>query len=77
MTWNLDEPDSDTWHVIPVNDHIEHEDHDCPCGTEVEIIPRDGLPDAYIYAHRALDGRELIERGETIPTEGPDDDGVG
>ena len=69
--------DDDNWHVIPINDWVEHEtSEDCPCGPQVEIILRDDEPDAHLYHHPALDGRELIEQGRTIPKEGVGD-GVG
>lgn len=63
--------DDDNWHTIPINDWIEHETtEDCPCGPQVEIITHDDAPDSHMYYHAALDGREIIERGETIPEEG-------
>lgn len=60
-------PDRDTRHVIPVNDLVDHEDvgDDCVCGPRVELIQRDGRPDAYVVVHHSLDGRERHEGGRT------------
>jgi len=46
-----------TWHVIPNNDWIEHEETTiCPCEPRVEIINGE-----MIIIHNALDQRELEE----------------
>jgi len=46
-----------TWHVIPNNDWIEHEETTtCPCEPRVEIINGE-----MIIIHNALDQRELKE----------------
>lgn len=48
------------WHVTPVKDLIDHEDHDCPCGPTVELVnTSDG--DSWIHTHHSLDGRERTE----------------
>lgn len=51
---------SDTIHVLPVNDLIEHEDEgeDCPCGPRVEAVFREDGSNGWIVVHNALDGRE-------------------
>lgn len=62
--------DDDSWHVIPVDDLVEHEtSEDCPCGPQVEIVMRVDAPDAHLYHHSALDGHELLEQGRAIPKE--------
>lgn len=49
-------------HVRPINDAIAHwESEDCPCGSSVEHIERDGGGDAWMYIHHSLDGREASE----------------
>lgn len=60
-------------HVLPVNDLIEHVEtgDDCPCGPQVELVQSMGVPDQYIIFHNSIDGRELAERGDTIPEETP------
>ena len=50
-----------TIHVIPINDLINHEDHDCICGPSVEHIPSDS-GDGWLITHHSLDGRENMER---------------
>ena len=46
------------YHVLPVNDLIEHEDEGdgCVCGPDVRFEPG-----GRIVVHHSLDGRELIE----------------
>lgn len=54
---------SETWHVLPNNDLIEHEDEtdNCPCGPTVEpVIAEDGSC-GWVITHHSLDGRELNE----------------
>lgn len=47
-------------HVVPLNDLIEHEDHGCVCGPDVEHLPSpDG--DGWVVTHHSLDGREQRE----------------
>jgi hypothetical protein len=53
---------SETVHVLPVNDLIEHEDvgTECVCGPRVEHVEgEDG--DGWLIVHNSLDGRELSE----------------
>ena len=60
---------ADTWHVMPVNDLIEHVDDDCPCGPTTHPVKRDDGSIGWVIIHHSLDGRELAERGEQIPKE--------
>lgn len=55
---------SDTYHVYPVADLIEHttEDDDCPCGPDLEAVPRDDGTHGWLTIHHSLDGREQAER---------------
>lgn len=49
-----------TYHVVPVNDLIEHERiEDCVCGPKLQLI-RTG-PDVWMISHNSLDGRERDE----------------
>jgi hypothetical protein len=48
-----------TIHVEPINDLIEHEDDDCPCGPDVEAVFRDDGSNGWLITHHSLDGREL------------------
>lgn len=48
-------------HVLPVNDLIEHEDNDCPCGPTTEAVFRDDGSNEWIIIHHSLDGREAHE----------------
>ena len=56
-------------HTMPVNDFTEHEYDDCPCAPEVVPVPRDDGSMGWAIHHHSLDGRELYERGESIPVE--------
>lgn len=48
------------FHCLPINDLREHEESaDCWCRPRVE-------EDGCAVIHNALDGRELIERGERL-----------
>lgn len=51
------------FHVLPVDDLIEHEDEggDCVCGATVEPVERDDGSMAWIVIHHSLDGRERFE----------------
>lgn len=62
---------SDTWHITPVNDYIEHEESgdDCVCHPTASPVKREDGSVAWIMMHHSLDGRELRERGQTIPVE--------
>lgn len=48
-----------TIHTVPVDDLIEHEDHDCPCGPTTEAVFRDDGSNGWLVVHNSLDGREL------------------
>lgn len=52
-----------TVHVLPVNDHIEHEDEgsNCPCGPDVEPVFDDDGACGWLISHHSLDGREANE----------------
>ena len=54
---------ADAWHVIPVNDIIEHEDtgDECPCGPRVDPVRREDGSVGWVIVHHSLDGRELTE----------------
>lgn len=54
---------SDTWHVFPVDDLVEHDrnSEDCVCGPELIPVERDDGSVAWIVSHHSLDGRELTE----------------
>lgn len=55
--------ETDTRHVVPVDDLIEHDtDTDsCICGPEITPVERDDGSIAWIVVHHSLDGRELNE----------------
>jgi hypothetical protein len=55
---------SDTIHVLPMNDLIEHEDvgDGCPCGPASRPIKRDDGSVGWVVTHNSLDGRELHEQ---------------
>jgi hypothetical protein len=53
------------YHVLPVNDLIEHDTRpDCICGPEISTEAEDVDPVTihFIFKHHALDGRERTER---------------
>ncbi|MGV0042014.1 hypothetical protein [Mycobacterium colombiense] len=54
---------SQTVHVLPNNDLIEHEDDgtDCPCGPTVEPVFDSEGSCGWLITHHSLDGRELDE----------------
>lgn len=57
-----------TFHVVPVNDLIEHDttgEQDCVCGPDVEPVERDDGSVAWLISHHSLDGREL-HRGSSV-----------
>ncbi|MDO8533521.1 MAG: hypothetical protein Q7S17_02105 [Xanthobacteraceae bacterium] len=56
-------PDDLIWHVVPVDDIREHDDHLCrgKCWCRPEII-EDGIN--YIVVHNSADGREAYETGQ-------------
>ena len=51
------------FHVMPVNDLIEHDFEDCPCGPKVEPVPREDGSVGWLITHNSLDGREFNEEG--------------
>ena len=55
---------SDTYHVVPVDDLIEHDSSgvmDCICGPDIEPVERDDGSFGWLVSHHSLDGRELNE----------------
>ena len=55
---------SDTIHVMPVADLIEHTNaigEDCVCGPRTEPVQRDNGSYGWVLVHHSLDGRELTE----------------
>jgi hypothetical protein len=56
---------SDTYHVTPVDDLIEHntDGGDCPCGPDTEAVKREDGSMGWVVTHHALDGREHAEEG--------------
>ena len=54
---------SDTVHVYPRDDLVEHEleGTDCVCGPAVERVEKDGGGDGWLVIHHSLDGREEHE----------------
>lgn len=55
---------SDTWHVYPVNDLIEHDDttDSCVCIPDQRPVKRDDGSIGWIAVHHSLDGREAREK---------------
>lgn len=51
---------SDTYHVVPVDDVVGHEEtgDGCACGPHVEYFPR-----GRVIVHHALDGRQADDPG--------------
>lgn len=64
---------SDNWHVLPVNDLIDHQDNDnCLCGPTTEPVKRDNGSIGWIHTHHSLDGREHTENtGKITHKEAP------
>jgi hypothetical protein len=52
-----------TFHVLPVNDLIEHnsDSDDCACGPTMKPVERDDGSMGWLIVHASLDGRELHE----------------
>lgn len=50
-------------HVTPVNDFIDHMEHedDCICGPTVEPVERYDGSFGWLITHHSLDGRERYE----------------
>lgn len=53
--------DGAPFHVLPVDDLIEHLWEDCPCGPLTEPVPRDDGSIGWIVTRHSLDGRERFE----------------
>ena len=71
MSWEAT-PAGNEVHVLPINDSVAHEQTDaCVCGPATEPVERPDGSVGWLITHDALDGRELAERGETIPSEAP------
>lgn len=52
----------ETLHVLPVDDLIDHDAHDCVCGpTTVPVERTDGTV-GFFVVHHSLDGREANEQ---------------
>ena len=49
------------WHVVPLDDLIDHEDVDCICGPEINPVECEDGSINYVYTHHSLDGRENYE----------------
>lgn len=51
---------SDTVHVEPINDLIDHDTNggDCICGPATEAAFRDDGSNGWVVVHHSLDGRE-------------------
>ena len=58
--WILEE-NGNEWHVLPLDDLIEHEHEDCICGPTVEPCPREDGSMGWLITHYSLDGREKRE----------------
>jgi hypothetical protein len=56
---------SDTYHVTPVDDLVEHDTDggDCICGPDSEPVERADGSMGWLVKHHSLDGRELDEGG--------------
>ena len=53
---------TDTLHVSPVGDLIDHTaDDDCPCGPRTEPVQREDGSMGWVVVHHSLDGRESGE----------------
>jgi hypothetical protein len=54
-----------TYHVVPVDDLIEHDssgdEAGCICGPETVPVERDDGTFGWVVSHHSLDGRELHE----------------
>jgi hypothetical protein len=65
-------PSDNGVHVLPVNDFVAHERTDaCLCGPTTDPVQRPDGSVGWLVTHDALDGRDLAERSETIPSEAP------
>lgn len=56
---------TDTLHVAPVGDLIEHDtsttEPDCACGPETRPVEREDGSFGWLIVHHSLDGREKSE----------------
>lgn len=53
----------DTYHVMPVDDLVEHETNDsCVCVPTPDPVKRDDGSMGWVIIHHSLDGREIEER---------------
>ena len=54
---------SDTAHVVPLGDLIEHDlTDDCMCGPRQQLVKIADGSDGWLVVHHSLDGREEQER---------------
>ena len=60
MSWLTNTADGAV-HVVPLNDLIEHEPTNCPCGPTMEAVFRDDGSNGWLVTHHSLDGREASE----------------
>jgi hypothetical protein len=58
-----DNHQSDTVHVVPTDDLMDHDTsgETCVCGPEVEPVFRDDGSNGWLVTHHSLDGREDLE----------------
>lgn len=58
-----DDGDPNTFHVVPINDLVEHDTTggDCVCGPTTEPVVREDGTIGWVVTHHSLDGRELRE----------------
>ena len=57
-------PDPLSFHVIPINDLVDHDtsdEQDCICGPDHEPVMRDDGSNGWLIVHHSLDGREAHE----------------
>jgi hypothetical protein len=54
---------SDTQHVYPIDDFVEHDTDggDCLCGPTTEPVFREDGSNGWLVVHHSLDGREARE----------------
>lgn len=65
----MSEGPTNTIHVVPVNDLIEHDSDggECPCGPTTEPVMRDDGSNGWLVTHHSLDGREALEADVAVP----------
>lgn len=58
---------TDTYHVYPVDDLVEHDldSQDCACNPRIEVQPNGNI----VVIHNAWDGREQVEYLESLKPE--------